>query len=296
MTNSGHDRVGSLIVAPEDTSRPILDEFVRRARRLADRHGSDDIGALAWRTGDGLAERKPWLADGLMAGEMPGTARVDGRRLVAGLRQAFRSRGGGECRGRARLVVERERVRGVVVGQRRCATSTVISAIGVWADQGLSQLAPLRVRAVRGELVHLRPDDAGDQAVVTTTESTYAVTFPDRRIVVGTTSEEGGVRRLAPTAGGVQTVLNDAIRWGPGLRYAPIIDIRVGFRPVSVDGLPILGADRRVGGLYHAAGLGRWGLTIGPFVGAESARLALGCGWDMALDAINVDRFSRGFG
>jgi glycine/D-amino acid oxidase-like deaminating enzyme len=62
----------------------------------------------------------------------------------------------------------------------------------------------------------------------------------------------------------------------PGLNGAAHLETRVGFRPASRDGLPLLGPVRGVDGLVVATGLGASGLTMGPRAGAIAAQVALG--------------------
>jgi D-amino-acid dehydrogenase len=60
----------------------------------------------------------------------------------------------------------------------------------------------------------------------------------------------------------------------PGLAAAELLETRIGFRPVTSDGWPVLGgiAD----GLFVATGHGAEGLTAGPWSGLAVALLALG--------------------
>jgi D-amino-acid dehydrogenase len=51
-----------------------------------------------------------------------------------------------------------------------------------------------------------------------------------------------------------------------GVDWASISDQWVGARPVTADGLPLIGATRRPG-LYAAGGHGMWGMTLGPATG-----------------------------
>jgi D-amino-acid dehydrogenase len=44
-----------------------------------------------------------------------------------------------------------------------------------------------------------------------------------------------------PTTAGIYEVLHEALRVAPGLANAEIVDIRVGLRPASPDGWPIIG-------------------------------------------------------
>jgi D-amino-acid dehydrogenase len=53
-------------------------------------------------------------------------------------------------------------------------------------------------------------------------------------------------------------------------------EVRVGFRPLSPDGVASLGAIDGLAGLVVATGLGAVGLTLGPYLGAIAGDIALG--------------------
>src|ERR1700746_3314648 len=59
-------------------------------------------------------------------------------------------------------------------------------------------------------------------------------------------------------------VFQAGFRIAPELQKASLTEIRVGFRPVSKDGLPLLGRIPSVPGLVIATGLGPYRLTVGP--------------------------------
>jgi D-amino-acid dehydrogenase len=71
-------------------------------------------------------------------------------------------------------------------------------------------------------------------------------------------------------------VLGRALAVAPGLAGATVAEVRVGLRPASADGLPVLGPVPGVDGVVVATGLGAGGLTVGPYVGRLAADLALG--------------------
>jgi D-amino-acid dehydrogenase len=86
------------------------------------------------------------------------------------------------------------------------------------------------------------------------------------RLVVGATRESVG---FAPrtTLAGLMEVLAEAVRVAPGLRDAALAEVRVGLRPASPDGLPILGRVPGIANLHLATGHGAVGLQLGPFSG-----------------------------
>jgi D-amino-acid dehydrogenase len=67
-------------------------------------------------------------------------------------------------------------------------------------------------------------------------------------------------------------------------------EVRVGFRPLSNDGLPLLGQVASVPGLVIATGLGPYGLTVGPYMGLLAAQLAIGQPTVHDLTAFKPDR------
>jgi D-amino-acid dehydrogenase len=70
-----------------------------------------------------------------------------------------------------------------------------------------------------------------------------------------------------------------------------MVETRVGFRPVSADGAPIIGLVPDIDGLVVATGLGAHGLTLGPVVGAIAARIALGLDPEQDVAALHPGRF-----
>jgi D-amino-acid dehydrogenase len=100
--------------------------------------------------------------------------------------------------------------------------------------------------------------------------------FDDHRVVAGATRETGSGFDYRVTAGGLAEVLGEALSTAPGLATATHLETRVGFRPMSPDGRPVLGPVPGTEGLIVATGLGPTGLTMGPYAGSIAARLALG--------------------
>jgi D-amino-acid dehydrogenase len=119
----------------------------------------------------------------------------------------------------------------------------------------------------------------------------YMVPWPEGRVAVGATRETGSGFDPRPTAAGVREVLAEALRVAPGLADAEILEIRVGLRPLSTDGLPVLGAVPGIEGVYLATGHGPTGLQLGPYSGKVLAALMLGRGLDVDLAPFRPGRF-----
>ena len=85
-------------------------------------------------------------------------------------------------------------------------------------------------------------------------------------------------------------VLTDALSIAPGLAAGTVAEVRVGFRPLSPDGMPSLGGIDGIDGLIMATGLGPIGLTFGPYLGAAAADVARGQGAGIDIAAFRPDR------
>ena len=222
-------------------------------------------------------------------------ARVDGRLLVQALQDAAERRGLVVRRGSATaLATEGARVTGVVIDGETCPASRVVIAGGAWTKAFGEQLrVRIPVEPQRGQIIHLRMRGAnvGEWTIVNGFRGHYIVPWPDGRVVVGATRETGSGYDPRLTADGVREVLGEALRAAPGLADAEIHEMRVGLRPLAVDGLPVLGAVPSVAGVYLATGHGPSGLQLGPFSGKIVADVALGRDPEVDLAPFRVTRF-----
>ena len=78
----------------------------------------------------------------------------------------------------------------------------------------------------------------------------------------------------------------------PSLGAAATLDVRVGFRPVTPDGLPVLGAVRGLDSLAFATGHGDYGIEVGPYSGALVADQLIGSEPPWPLDPYAPERFA----
>jgi glycine oxidase len=90
----------------------------------------------------------------------------------------------------------------------------------------------------------------------------YVVPRADGRLVVGATREFVGYDPSL-TAEGIAWLLDSAVAMLPALRSAPIQEMWSGFRPFSLDGLPVIGPGA-LEGLFFATGHGPSGITWAP--------------------------------
>ncbi|MFB6080935.1 MAG: NAD(P)/FAD-dependent oxidoreductase [Haloferacaceae archaeon] len=277
-----------------------LDRALDRARDRAERLDTPAPGSLTTLDPARARDLFPPLADVARAVRYDDAAQVDGRRFAAALRTA------GE---RAGLTVEAgdvERIRtadgrvtGVVADGTARSADAVVVAGGAWSGAFADDLGTsLPVEPMRGQIVHLdvAPDDGAatatdDWPILSTTERCYAVPWPGGRVAVGATYEEGSGFVPYPDVRGVRTVLSRAERVAPGLADAALREVRVGLRPGTPDGLPVVGAVPGVEGAFVATGFGPTGLQMGPYAGRLVADLVCGRAPPADLSAFGVERF-----
>jgi glycine oxidase len=223
-----------------------------------------------------LHDAEPALTADLRFGLLfPGDHQVDARRLGEGLAEAVARAGvrvvsGSHAR---RLVVEHGRVTAVAGETETIVTPRAVLAAGAWSCEiEGAGLPPGAVRPVRGQIVELDPATPIRRVVFTAVG--YLVPKPRGRLLAGSTMEEAGFAKEV-TVSGVRGILDAAHRIVPALATAPITDLWAGFRPMSVDGKPILGPGP-VEGLTFATGHGRKGVLHAPLTAAVVTDVVLG--------------------
>ena len=295
-TDHGYAEVGQIAVATDDAGAAVLDRLADRLSDVDPPDLSDYLGPVRRLTAAQTREAVPYA--GAVAGAvlLPGIARVDGRKLSESLTAVLRRRGVRWLRGSGRVVASDGAVAGVEVGDERIGADGVIVAAGAWlASTGCPGWLAAAVRPVRGQIVHLHHPHQRDgrTPILSSVGGPYILGFPADRVVTGATHEDVGFD-YRTTAGGVADVLAAALRVAPGLADASPLETRVGFRPVSRDGLPILGPVPELAGAVVATGLGAHGLTLGPAAGTLAARIASGLDAGHDIAALRPDRFAPG--
>jgi D-hydroxyproline dehydrogenase subunit beta len=263
----GEQAAGLLAVGPEAVA---VDAFPGlRAETLRD----DDLRAI-----------EPELAAGLTGVLISGTgypahpaaatralaaaARAAGARIEEGVRAAPEVRDG--------------RVVGVVVdgtGERRPAGAVLVAA-GPWSSALVDPSGAWRpVRALWGVTVQIalpgdrrvrhRVEEWDDEFV---TGVQFEATPLDGVAVLGA-SRSADVPDEAALA---QEIRTRAARFLPVVAQAAVVATATCGRPVTADGLPLLGPVPDVDGLHVAAGHGPYGISLGPASGRMAADALLG--------------------
>lgn len=261
--DTGYDPSRILVVAGSNEER---DAYRELRNRVLDRNPElvDEVSSSEAR------DAFPALAEvhGAMLSEA--AARVDGRKLTTALATA--SMAGGVQALEASVTSLQPAARSVRVGLadgRWLDPAVVVLAAGAWTPALAEPLGfQLPVAPQRGQIVHLGVrDDTSGWAIVEGFRGHYILPWPDGRIVCGATRETGSGYAPSLTVAGQSEVLFEALRLGPGLADASVLEWRVGLRPLSGTGRPWVGALDGFGRVYTATGHGPNGLLLGPYSG-----------------------------
>jgi glycine oxidase len=258
----------------------------------------------AWQTRRGLAvealgpaevrESEPNVNPAVCGGlYIPGDRCVDNVRLVRALVASAVARGASIVTGRpvTGLVVERGVVAGVKTAAEVFRAPVVINAMGAWASLLAGDPLPPPVEPVRGHIVAFDMAPALLRHVVCSPRG-YLVPRADGRTLAGSTTERAGFDKVV-TAAGLGIVLGIALEIAPILGDVPVADSWAGLRPGTPDGLPVIGPGA-LPGLFHAAGLYRNGILMGPLVGEIVAGLIRGLASPVDLAPFSITRFAVG--
>ncbi|GGI47305.1 glycine/D-amino acid oxidase-like deaminating enzyme [Agromyces flavus] len=183
-----------------------------------------------------------------------------------------------------------DRLAGVATPDGDILADAVVNCAGPWAGAVASLLgARLDIRPRRGAILVTTPmpqrvfhkvydaDYVGavgssDAALQT---STVVESTPAGTVLIGSSRERVGFSTddtLAP----ITEIAAKATRLFPFLAGTMLLRSYVGFRPYTPDHVPVIGADGRVDGLFHAAGHEGAGIGLAPTTGELIAHAVLG--------------------
>ncbi|OAX48983.1 NAD(P)/FAD-dependent oxidoreductase [Paenibacillus sp. AD87] len=289
-TETGYAQVGALSIHTEVEKINKMQERAHLRKEVA-----PEIADITRLDAKETHERFPLLEENFQSVYISGAARIDGRALRDALIRSAQRNGAVLINGDATLQYESDRVTGVVVDGKVISADEVIVCAGAWANELLKPLGiDFKVDYQKAQIMHLQVHDreeTGNWPVVMPPSDQYLLAFDQQKIVIGATHEndiEGYDIRV--TAGGMQEILNKGLELAPGLADSTFQEVRVGFRPFTPGFLPVMGAVPGWNGLITANGLGASGLTMGPFIGSQLAKLALGMKLDIDIQPYDLGK------
>jgi D-amino-acid dehydrogenase len=279
------------VAATADEAAKLPSLLQQTQQRYAD--GFKHIGAACEIDFTTAKKLFPLLNPFIAAIYLPDAGQVNGSKLTAAMQRAAINKGLSVQSGTAELAVKNKRIDSVTLnGNKQIADHYVIAA-GVWTNDLLKQLnfeIPLVIQ--RGEIAHTRIENmANANWPVIMNASHYLLSFPKNNFVIGASKENAAAIDNLKTVGGVREILNAGYAMATAMDKAQLKKIRVGYRPVSPDALPILGKIENTN-LYVATGLGGYGLQAGPYAGETMANIILGIPSRLDLKLFAVERFN----
>lgn len=286
-----------------------VDTQYRKAEVLslaADGEERDRLTALLpWLTAEGfpaewvdmrdVLRAEPRLAPHLVGAlRIGGAAEVDSYRFCLALAQAAEKGGAtvrhGEVTG---LRFNKDRITAVEMGRETVPCDKLLLAAGPWSaafGKWLSMEIP--VRPLKGQIVRLRLKGKPLTAYFGW-RGNYAATKPDGLVWAGTTEEEAGFDER-PTPEARDHILTTLATVFPPIMEAEIVHQTACLRPLSADGVPIVGPVPGKEGVYIATGAGRKGILLSPAMGRAVADLMLTGAQAPWLPPLLPARFAKG--
>ncbi|WP_080873973.1 NAD(P)/FAD-dependent oxidoreductase [Oceanobacillus timonensis] len=284
--DTGYKQVGALSL---HTDASKLDGMEERAYKR--REDAPEIGGIIRLSAEETQQRFPMLDKDYQAVFISGAARVDGRKLLQSLKNAAKANGAVLLSGDAALHVNGDTVTGITCNNEVIEAEKVILANGAWMKETAAALdVPLDVSFQRAQIMHLEMPglETADWPVVMPPGTKYILTQDDHRFVIGSTHEDRTNFDYRVTAAASHEILHQGLAIAPDLAEATVLETRVGFRPYTPGFLPIIGELPGYANVLLANGLGSSGLTMGPFLGQQLAKLALHDKLDIQLEHYDV--------
>jgi glycine/D-amino acid oxidase-like deaminating enzyme len=254
-----------------------MDTFMLAARERGAVGGTHRVAAPPWLDGAGVVTAALGATDT--------TAQVHPARFTAALLAAAQARGAMLRMGVVQGVVRRSGVvRGVSIDGDTLEADAVVLALGPWTGRLAGRLPLPAVRGLKGYSVTLAAADVPAHALFVEYRTAdgrhlepeifprpggevYVCGMADPAPLPETPEavevNEAACAVLARAAGRVSTSLS----------AAPIVRRQACYRPVTDDGLPLIGRVPGVAGAYVATGHGPWGILNAPATGQALAEL-----------------------
>jgi glycine oxidase len=245
--------------------------------------------ACAWLDSAEVRRRWPWIGPTSGALWAARDGALDPERLVRALLDDAQRLGAVLITDRAiRLDREGGRVTGITGAAGRYSAGEVILAAGAWSSllEGLPR--PLEVRPVRGQMAAL-PWPADIPRAILYNKDCYLLARGGEAII-GSTMEDVGFRPEV-TQEGIASIFAGVMVLSSGLARAKVRRTWAGLRPMTPDGLPIIGGEPLLEGLWYATGHGRNGILLAGITGVLIRQLVERGTPSVGLQAFIASRF-----
>jgi len=271
--HTGYARVGALKLHNKDDE--LMDAYNRGIKQINE---IPEIGKLDVLDHDDISQLVPLIDEEYKAIHITGAARVDGKLMNEALIKGAINYGAKIIHGKANIIHDGDNKVSVSVNGQTLRADTIVCTTGAWMKETLQPLGmTFKSRPQRGQILHVASTETNlkNWPVIIPPNNLSMVPFSDH-LVIGSTHENNAGFKTEVTAGGVHEILDKALNVIPKLADWSLLDTRVGFRPMTPDSKPVIGALPGYENIFIGNGLGASGLTTGPYVGEQLAKLVLG--------------------
>ena len=253
-----------------------MDTFMMTAREEGRAPGEHRVPAPAWLDGAGVVRAA--------LGSTETTAQVEPARFTTALADGARGRGAVVRRGVVTAVATRDGcATGVVVDGETIEADAVVLALGPWTGRVAGVRLP-RVTGLKGYSVVLAAPDVPAHALFVDYRTAAGrhlepeiMPRPDGTVYVCGMADPAGLPESADEVSvderACDVLARAAGRVSKTLAASAIVRRQACYRPVTDDGLPLIGRVPGVAGAYVATGHGPWGMLNAPGTGLALAEL-----------------------
>jgi glycine oxidase len=223
----------------------------------------------------------------------PNGADLEPYRLMVGLTQAAEKLGATIRHGQViGLKGNHGVIESVILENEELVTERVVLAMGPWSSSSSDWLGVnLAVSPLKGQILRLEAPGAPIKISVGWAGN-YAITKPDGLLWTGTTEEHAEFDE-GITLEARDQITKSLIKMLPSMVDARLAQQTACLRPLSADGLLILGMVPEWDGVYIATGAGRQGIALGPGMASIVADLIDIGSTNIPITAFNPLRFSN---
>ena len=280
-------RGGTVLVAPDEDAVPgrraLLDDPIPRRR------------GARWLDPAAVAETCPWIDQPQAGGVFePAAANLDPERLTRAFSGAAQQLGV-HLELDSVNSIERDAAGFALRGSRGdYRAEQVLLAAGPWTGRLAGQLGFGEfIKPLKGQILRLRVGPPHSPVGFSDPDGNYLAPRPGGQVWIGTTEESAGFDR-DPTAAARDQMLARARRYCSRVGSAEIVAQTACLRPLSSDGLPLVGPLPGVEGAWVCSGHGRTGMLLGPISARETVNLILGRETALAMGPFDPARFAAG--
>ena len=271
----------------DESEEEVCGELHQRANRFPE-------FPAHWMDSTEVRSVEPRISGGVGKGMyLEGIRQVEPYQYTLALAQAAERQGAVLRHGTVRSIKHSgSRVTGVVTETGEIDCDTLVLAMGPWTSQAGEWLGiPIPIEPLKGQILRLQADEEPLASSLYRVGGGYIASKADGLIYAGTTEERVGYDDR-PTTEARERIMGLALDILPFLEGARLALQTACLRPLSADGLPIIGRAPGWEGVYVATGAGRKGILLGPAMGRAVADLIVRGSTHLSVQEFSVGRFS----